>query len=69
MFPSLRKLPLLGVTLADLYRRTKAQEAVIETLTREYELTKVQEAKDIPKVEVLDVANPPDRNGSRGAAG
>jgi uncharacterized protein involved in exopolysaccharide biosynthesis len=61
VYPSIRKLPLLGVTFADLYRRTKIQETVLETLTREYELAKVQEAKEIPRVKVLDVANIPDR--------
>lgn len=61
MYPSIRKLPLLGVGYADLYRRTKIQEAVLETLTKEYELAKVQEAKEIPTVKVLDVANVPDK--------
>jgi len=61
LYPSMRKLPLLGVTYADLYRRTKIQEAVLETLTKEYEMAKVQEAKEIPTVKVLDVANVPDK--------
>jgi capsule polysaccharide export protein KpsE/RkpR len=61
MYPSIRKLPLLGVEYADLYRRTKVQEAVFETLTKEYELAKVQEAKEIPTVKVLDSANIPER--------
>jgi uncharacterized protein involved in exopolysaccharide biosynthesis len=61
MYPSIRKLPLLGVTYADLYRRTMIQEAVLETLTKEYELAKVQEAKEIPTVKVLDTAIVPDK--------
>jgi capsule polysaccharide export protein KpsE/RkpR len=61
MYPSIRKLPLLGVTYADLYRRTKIQEAVLETLTKEYEMAKVQEVKEIPTVKVLDAANIPDK--------
>jgi capsule polysaccharide export protein KpsE/RkpR len=61
LYPSIRKLPLLGVTWADLYRRTKIQEVVLETLTKEYEMAKVQEAKEIPTVKVLDVANIPDK--------
>jgi capsule polysaccharide export protein KpsE/RkpR len=61
MYPSIRKLPLLGVTWADLYRRAKIQEAVLETLTKQYELAKVQEAKEIPTVKVLDVPNIPDK--------
>jgi capsule polysaccharide export protein KpsE/RkpR len=54
MYPSIRKLPLLGVPYADLYRETRVQEAVFATLTQEYELAKVQEAKEIPTVKVLD---------------
>jgi capsule polysaccharide export protein KpsE/RkpR len=61
MYPSIRRLPLLGVTFADLYRRTRVEEAVFETLTKEYELAKVQEAKEIPTVKVLDAANIPEK--------
>jgi uncharacterized protein involved in exopolysaccharide biosynthesis len=61
LYPSIRKLPLLGVTYADLYRRTRVQEAVFETLTKQYELAKVQEAKEIPTVKVLDEPNVPEK--------
>ncbi len=60
-YPSIRKLPLLGVTYADLYRRTKIQEAVYEMLTQQYELAKVQEAKETPSVKVLDPVRVPER--------
>jgi capsule polysaccharide export protein KpsE/RkpR len=60
-YPSIRKLPLLGVTYADLYRRTKVQETVYEVLTQEYELAKVQEAKEIPIVKVVDPADVPEK--------
>jgi uncharacterized protein involved in exopolysaccharide biosynthesis len=56
LYPSIRKLPLLGVTYADLFRQTKIEETVFELLTQQYELAKVQEAKEIPTVKVLDVA-------------
>ena len=61
LYPSIRKLPLLGVTYADLYRRTKVEEAVYETLTQQYEMAKVEEAKEIPTVKVLDPPNLPDK--------
>jgi uncharacterized protein involved in exopolysaccharide biosynthesis len=61
LYPSFRKLPLLGVSYADLYRRAKVQEAVFETLTQQYELAKVSEAKEIPSVKVLDPAIIPER--------
>lgn len=54
LYPSLRQLPLLGVKYADLLRRTKVDEAVFEVLTQQDELAKVQEAKEIPSVKVLD---------------
>jgi capsule polysaccharide export protein KpsE/RkpR len=59
--PSLQQLPSLGVTYADLYRKLKLQEAVLGTLSTEYELARVQEARDIPTVRVLDSPNAPER--------
>ena len=61
LYPPIRKLPLIGVEYADLYRRTKVQEAIYETLTQEYELAKVQEAKETPTVKVLDPADVPQK--------
>ena len=61
LYPSIRKLPLLGLTYSDLYRRTKIQETVYETLTQQFELAKVQEVKETPSVKILDVANVPER--------
>jgi uncharacterized protein involved in exopolysaccharide biosynthesis len=61
VYPSLRTLPLLGVTYADLYRHVQIQESVYETLTQQYELAKVQEVKEIPSVKALDTANIPEK--------
>jgi capsule polysaccharide export protein KpsE/RkpR len=58
---SMRKLPLLGVSYADLYRRMKVQEAVFDTLTQQYELARVEEAKETPSVQVLDSADVPEQ--------
>jgi uncharacterized protein involved in exopolysaccharide biosynthesis len=60
-YPSIRKLPLLGVAYADLYRRTKVEEAVYEALTQQYELAKVQEVRETPSVKVLDPATIPEK--------
>jgi uncharacterized protein involved in exopolysaccharide biosynthesis len=60
-FPSIRKLPLVGVRWANLYRESKIQETVYELLTQEYELAKIQEAKEIPSVNVLDPALVPEK--------
>ena len=59
--PSIRQLPILGVPYADLYRNTKVQEAIFETLTEEYELAKVEEVKETPSVKVLDSPNVPEK--------
>jgi uncharacterized protein involved in exopolysaccharide biosynthesis len=60
-YPSIRELPLLGVGYADLYRRTKVEEAIFESLTQEYELAKVEEAKETPSVKVLDPPDVPEK--------
>jgi capsule polysaccharide export protein KpsE/RkpR len=60
-YPSIRRLPLLGVEWADLYRRTKIQETVYELLKQQYELTRMQEAKEIPTIRVIDSANLPEK--------
>ncbi len=60
-YPSLRQLPLLAVTYLDLARRAQIEETVYQVLTKQYELAKVQEAKEIPTVRVLDEAQVPER--------
>jgi capsule polysaccharide export protein KpsE/RkpR len=60
-YPSFRRLPALGVTYSDLYRDVKINEAVFETLTQQYEMAKISEAKEIPSVKVLDPANLPEK--------
>ena len=54
LYPSIRELPILGVTYSDLSRQLTMQEAIYETLTKQYELAKVEEAKEIPPIKVLD---------------
>ena len=61
MYPSIRRLPILGVQYADLYRENKLQEAVFEALTKQYELAKVEEARETPSVKVLDEGNVPSK--------
>jgi len=60
LYPSIRKLPLLGVEWADLYRRVKVQETVFELLTQQYELARIEEAKEIPTVNVIDAPDLPE---------
>ncbi len=58
-YPSISELPALGVTYSDLARRVHVEEALWEVLTRQYETARVQEAKEIPTVRILDAANVP----------
>ena len=60
-FPTIHNLPLLGAKYEDYYRHAKIQETVYELLTEQYELAKVQEAKETPSVKVLDPARVPER--------
>jgi len=60
-YPSMRTLPLLGVKYADYYRQSKIQETVYELLIEQYELAKIQEAKETPSVKVLDRARIPEK--------
>src|SRR5437899_2332174 len=60
-YPTIKSLPLLGAKYYDYYRRAKIQETVYELLTEQYELAKVQEAKETPSVKVLDPARIPEK--------
>jgi uncharacterized protein involved in exopolysaccharide biosynthesis len=61
LYPSLRQLPILGNTYYDLARQAKINETVYEVLTKQYELAKVEEAKEIPTIKVLDEAIAPEQ--------
>jgi uncharacterized protein involved in exopolysaccharide biosynthesis len=61
VYPSMRALPILGYQYSDLYRQAKIQETVYEFLTQQYEMAKIQEAKELPTARVMDVAVPAER--------
>ncbi len=61
LYPPLRQLPRLAVPYADLYRRVRVQETVFELLTQQYEMARIQEAKDTPVVNVIDVPGIPEK--------
>lgn len=60
-YPPLRQLPRLAVPYADIYRRVRTQEAVYEMLTQQYELARIQEAKEIPIIRVIDAPGIPEK--------
>jgi len=49
-----------------LSREAKVQEMLFELLTREYELAKIEEARNMPTIQVLDRAVVPETRMSRG---
>lgn len=59
-YPSIKNLPLVGVAWTDLYRSTKIHETVYELLTQQYEVARIQEARELPTVKVLDQAAVPE---------
>jgi capsule polysaccharide export protein KpsE/RkpR len=61
LYPPLRQLPRLAVPYADLYRQVQVQETVFELLTQQYELARIQEAKDVPVVSVIDLPGIPEK--------
>jgi capsule polysaccharide export protein KpsE/RkpR len=60
-YPPLRQIPRLAVPYADIYRHVRVQEAVYELLTQQYELARIQEAKDVPVIRVIDPPGIPEK--------
>jgi capsule polysaccharide export protein KpsE/RkpR len=54
IYPPLRQIPRLAVPYADIYRRIRVEETVFEMLTQQYEIARIQEAKEIPVLRVID---------------
>jgi capsule polysaccharide export protein KpsE/RkpR len=63
-FPALRQLPALAVPWANLYRRVRIEETVYEMLSAEYETARIEEAKSVPTVSIIDPAGWPERKSS-----
>ena len=61
LYPPLRQLPRLAVPYADLYRQVRVQETVYELLTQQYEMARIDEAKDVPVVSVIDTPGVPEK--------
>ena len=54
------KIPDLALRYARLLREAKVQQTLYELLTQQYEIARIQEAKDTPTVQVLDEAKVPE---------
>jgi uncharacterized protein involved in exopolysaccharide biosynthesis len=59
--PNLGAVPQLGQEYLRLMREFKIQEAVLEMLTKQYELAQVSESKDTAPFQILEKAKVPER--------
>jgi uncharacterized protein involved in exopolysaccharide biosynthesis len=63
-FLSLSRLPAVGANYADLFREVQLQESVYDALVKQYEISKVEEAKQTPRLRVIDDGKAPERRSS-----
>lgn len=61
IFISTTNVPDVGMQFARLMREFKVQETLYELLSKQYEMAKVEEARDTSTILVLDLAVPPDK--------
>jgi tyrosine-protein kinase Etk/Wzc len=55
------KLPAAAIDYVRARRELKLQETLLESMVRQYEIAKLDEAKEGPVLQQVDVAQPPDR--------
>ncbi len=68
LYLSFKDIPELGMATSRLQREAKIQEELFKMITAQYELAKIEEARDMETVQILDRAVPPDqRSGPRRA--
>ncbi len=59
--PYIGSVPDLGQAYIRLMREFKIQESIVELLTKQYELAKINEAKDVSPFQVIQTAKVPER--------
>jgi len=59
IFVAVEKMPEYGMEFARLYRELKLQEALQQFILPLYEQAKIEAAKDLPTVQIIDTAVPP----------
>ncbi len=59
--PSVGSVPAIGQEYVRLMREFKIQESLVELLTKQYEMAKLSEAKDISPFQVIQSAKVPER--------
>ena len=55
------KLPAAAVDYIRARREVKFQETLLESMLRQFEIAKLDEAKEGPSLQQVDIAQPPDR--------
>ena len=55
------KMPQSGLAYIEKFRSVKFNQALMEMLYKQFELAKIDEAKDYPMIQVLDRAAPPEK--------
>lgn len=58
------RYPDLSIDYARILREVKVQQTLFELLTQQFEMSRIQEAKDSPTVQFLDVATAPEQEAS-----
>jgi uncharacterized protein involved in exopolysaccharide biosynthesis len=61
IFFSTSEVPNLGLSFARLLREVKTQETIVGLLSQQFEIAKLNEARNTSTIETMDVARPPDR--------
>jgi tyrosine-protein kinase Etk/Wzc len=59
-FPSFDTLPKVALDMARLLRRVKTEETIYRLLLEEFEKARIEEARNTPTVQVLDLATVPE---------
>lgn len=54
-------MPDLALQYVRLLREAKIQETLYGLLTQQYEIARIQEAKDSPTIQTLDIAKVPEK--------
>ncbi|GAW65833.1 lipopolysaccharide biosynthesis protein [Geoanaerobacter pelophilus] len=62
--PSVGSVPELGKEYVRLLREFKIQETLVELLTKQYEMVKLDELKDVSSFQVIQSARPPEKKSS-----
>lgn len=61
VIPNIGSVPSLGEQYLKIMREYKIQEAIVELLTKQYEMTDLSESKDVVSIQVIQKARIPDK--------